>query len=123
MKKGRAATMTHDYKRHGTTTLFAALSMLDGTIISRCEQRHRHSEWLTLKDSRFNGPPPRIPDRAAPVKAGFRLPVRKQLRILPLAGAQPPDLVASAPGIPRLLQRAPKRTQREAGVAPHQVMR
>src|SRR5258705_181594 len=48
MKKGRAATMTHDYKRHGTTTLFAALSMLDGTIISRCEQRHRHSEWLTF---------------------------------------------------------------------------
>ena len=48
MKKGRAKTMTHDYKRNGTTTLFAALSMLDGTIISRCEQRHRHSEWLTF---------------------------------------------------------------------------
>ena len=48
LKKGRAATMTHDYKRHGTTTLFAALSMLDGTVIARCEQRHRHSEWLTF---------------------------------------------------------------------------
>ena len=48
MKKGRAKTMTHDYKRHGTTTLFAALSTLDGTIISRCEQRHRHHEWLTF---------------------------------------------------------------------------
>jgi len=46
MKKGRAATMTHDYKRHGTTTLFAALNTLDGSIISRCEQRHRHDEWL-----------------------------------------------------------------------------
>jgi transposase len=46
MKPGRAATMTHDYKRHGTTTLFAAMSMLDGSIISRCEQHHRHSEWL-----------------------------------------------------------------------------
>src|SRR5450759_582792 len=46
MKPGRAATMTHDYKRHGTTTLFAAMNTLDGTVISRCEQRHRHVEWL-----------------------------------------------------------------------------
>ena len=46
LKKGRAATMTHDYKRYGTTTLFAALNTLDGSIISRCEQRHRHTEWL-----------------------------------------------------------------------------
>ena len=46
MKRGRAATMTHDYKRHGTTTLFAAMSMLDGAVISRCAQRHRHIEWL-----------------------------------------------------------------------------
>jgi transposase len=46
MKAGRAATATHDYKRHGTTTLFAALSMLDGSVISRCAQRHRHIEWL-----------------------------------------------------------------------------
>ena len=46
MKKGRAATMMHDYKRHGTTTLFAALSTLDGAVISRCESRHRHTEWL-----------------------------------------------------------------------------
>ena len=48
MKPGRAATMTHDYKRNGTTTLFAAISTLDGSVISRCEQRHRHSEWLTF---------------------------------------------------------------------------
>jgi transposase len=46
MKPGRAATMTHDYKRNGTTTLFAAMSMLNGSIISRCEQHHRHTEWL-----------------------------------------------------------------------------
>src|ERR1700676_5732737 len=46
MKPGRAATMTHDYKRHGTTTLFAAMNTLDGTVISRYEQRHRHVEWL-----------------------------------------------------------------------------
>jgi transposase len=46
LKKGRAATMTHDYKRHGTTTLFAALSVLDGKIIGQCQQRHTHAEWL-----------------------------------------------------------------------------
>ena len=46
MKKGRAATMTHDYKRNGTTTLFAALNVLDGQVIAQCQQRHRHIEWL-----------------------------------------------------------------------------
>ena len=46
LKKGRAATMTHDYKRHGTTTLFAALNVLDGQVIAQCQQRHRHTEWL-----------------------------------------------------------------------------
>jgi len=46
IKKGRAATMTHDYKRHGTTTLFAALNVLDGQVIAQCQQRHRHIEWL-----------------------------------------------------------------------------
>jgi transposase len=46
MKAGRAGTVTHDYKRHGTTTLFAALNTLDGTVISMCEPRHRHEEWL-----------------------------------------------------------------------------
>jgi transposase len=46
MKKGRAGTMTHDYKRHGTTTLFAALNGLDGQVIGQCQQRHTHVEWL-----------------------------------------------------------------------------
>jgi len=46
LKRGRAATQTHDYKRHGTATLFAALNTLDGSVIARCDQRHRHSEWL-----------------------------------------------------------------------------
>jgi transposase len=46
LKKGRAGTMTHDHKRHGTTTLFAALNILDGTVIGDCKQRHRHTEWL-----------------------------------------------------------------------------
>lgn len=46
LKTGRAGTMTHDYFRHGTTTLFAALNTLDGTIIGTCMKRHRHHEWL-----------------------------------------------------------------------------
>jgi transposase len=46
MKKGRAGTMTHDYKRNGTTTLFAALNMLDGRVIGACMPRHRQREFL-----------------------------------------------------------------------------
>lgn len=46
MKKGRCGTMTHDYVRHGTTTLFAALNVLDGTVIGACFARHRHEEFL-----------------------------------------------------------------------------
>jgi transposase len=46
IKKGRAGTMTHDYKRHGTTTLFAALDVLEGKVIGRCMQRHRHQEFI-----------------------------------------------------------------------------
>jgi hypothetical protein len=46
MKKGRGGTMTHDYKRHGTTTLFAAQNVLDGAVIGRCMQHHRHQEFI-----------------------------------------------------------------------------
>lgn len=46
LKKGRCGTMTHDYKRNGTTTLFAALSMLDGKVIGDCMPRHRHQEFI-----------------------------------------------------------------------------
>ena len=46
MKKGRMGTMTHDYKRHGTTTLFAALNVLDGTVIGKNMARHRHQEFI-----------------------------------------------------------------------------
>ena len=46
MKKGRGATMTHDYKRNGTTTLFAALDTATGEVYGLCQQRHRHQEWL-----------------------------------------------------------------------------
>jgi transposase len=46
LKKGRCGTMTHDYKRNGTTTLFAALNVLDGQVVGECHARHRHQEWL-----------------------------------------------------------------------------
>ncbi len=46
MKKGRCGTMTHDYKRNGTTTLFAALNVLEGKVIGKCMNKHRHQEYL-----------------------------------------------------------------------------
>ena len=46
MKRGRRKTMTHDYKRNGVTTLFAAMDMLTGALLSITDQLHRHQEWL-----------------------------------------------------------------------------
>ena len=46
MKPGRCGTVTHDYVRHGTTTLFAALNVLDGKVVGQCLPRHRHQEFL-----------------------------------------------------------------------------
>jgi hypothetical protein len=58
MKRGRCGTMTHDYKRNGTTTLFAALSMLDGSVIGDCMPRHRHQEFIRfLKQIDAKTPP------------------------------------------------------------------
>ncbi len=48
MKKGRAGTMTHDYKRNGTTTLFAALNVATGEVVGECHERHRHDEFLVF---------------------------------------------------------------------------
>jgi len=48
IKPGRSGTMTHDYKRHGTSTLFAALNTLTGEVIGQCKKRHRHQEFLTF---------------------------------------------------------------------------
>ena len=48
MKKGRAGMMTHDYKRHGTTTLFAALNVATGEVVGACHKRHRHDEFLAF---------------------------------------------------------------------------
>jgi transposase len=61
IKKGRCGTMTHDYKRNGTTTLFAALEMLQGKVIGQCYQRHRHQEFLRFLrtlDTEFPGKVP-----------------------------------------------------------------
>ena len=59
LKKGRLATMTHDYKRHGTTTLFAALNVLDGTVIGRNMARHRHQEFIRFLNAVENAVPAR----------------------------------------------------------------
>jgi transposase len=64
MKRGRAETMTHDYKRNGTTTLFAALNTLDGKVIGHCLPRHRHQEFLRFL---------RIIDRQTPKGLGLHL--------------------------------------------------
>jgi len=60
LKKGRCGTMTHDYIRHGTTTLFAALSMLDGKVIGDCMPRHRHQEFLRFLKKIDNETPPEL---------------------------------------------------------------
>ena len=46
LEEGALRTMTHDYKRHGTTTLFAAMNTQDGTVIDVCMPKHRHQEWI-----------------------------------------------------------------------------
>ncbi|QDU89559.1 hypothetical protein Pla175_29510 [Pirellulimonas nuda] len=48
LQPGRCGTMTHDYKRHGTTTLFAALNVAEGVVIDKCMKRHRHQEWIAF---------------------------------------------------------------------------
>ena len=58
MVPGRCGTLTHDYKRNGTTTLFAAIDMLKGRVISQCMPRHRHQEWIKfLKQINDETPP------------------------------------------------------------------
>ena len=58
MKKGRCGTMTHDYKRHGTTTLFAALDVLEGRVIGQCMARHRHQEFIRFLNKINRETPP-----------------------------------------------------------------
>jgi len=61
LKKGRCGTMTHDYQRHGTTTLFAALELVQGKVVGQCQQRHRNQEFLKFLrtlDQEFSGKVP-----------------------------------------------------------------
>jgi transposase len=60
MKKGRCGTMTHDYQRHGTTTLFAALNMLDGKVIGQCLPRHRSKEFVKFLGTIDQNTPPEL---------------------------------------------------------------
>jgi hypothetical protein len=64
LKKGRAGTMTHGYIRHGTTTLFAALNVLDGRVIGQCMARHRHQEFTPITGARPR--PALLPGRPDP---------------------------------------------------------
>jgi transposase len=57
LKPGRCGTMTHDYKRHGTTTLFAALNILDGTVVGRCMPKHTHQEFIKFLNAVDRGRP------------------------------------------------------------------
>jgi hypothetical protein len=103
MKKGRAGTMTHDYIRHGTTTLFAALNVLDGTVIGQCMARHRHQEFIRFLNRietavpagklihaiLDNYAPPTSTPRCAPGSPGTR--ARDPLRVMgPTGGGTPP---------------------------------
>jgi transposase len=60
IKKGRCGTMTHDYQRNGTTTLFAAIEMAEGKIIATCMDKHRHQEWIKFLKLIDKGTPPEL---------------------------------------------------------------
>jgi len=61
IKKGRCGTMTHDYKRNGTTTLFAALETLEGKVVGECHARHRHQEFSEIPAPHQRRVPRRYP--------------------------------------------------------------
>lgn len=60
MYPGRLGTLTHDYKRNGTTTLFAALNVAEGLVIDKCMQRHRHQEWIKFLEEIDERTPPKV---------------------------------------------------------------
>ena len=76
LKKGRAGNMTHDYKRHGTTTLFAALNVLDGTVIGRNMQRHRHQEFIRF----LNAIEAEVPAGTVAVEGFFATLTKRRLK-------------------------------------------
>jgi hypothetical protein len=74
LKRGRCGTMTYDYKRHGTTTLFAALSLLDGSVIGDCMPRHRHQEFIRFLKRIDASTPAAAPPRGELAPAAPPLP-------------------------------------------------
>lgn len=91
LKRGRCGTMTHDYKRHGTATLFAALDTHDGSVISMCDDRHRHQEWLKFL---------RVIDDVHAARQGTASDRRQRLHAQARQGA---TLAGAASAVPRLL--------------------
>jgi hypothetical protein len=67
MKNGCAGTMIHDYKRHGTTTLFAALYVLEGKVIGQCMKRHRHQEFIRFLMSSMPECPKSLPSTSSSI--------------------------------------------------------
>jgi len=72
MKKGRVGTMTHDYKRHGVTTLFAALNVLEGKVFGQCMKRHRHQEFIRF----LNVIDARVPKTASTLRISLHPDIR-----------------------------------------------
>jgi hypothetical protein len=96
LKPGRCGTMTHDDKRHRTTTLFAALNVLDGKVIGRCMQQHRHEEFIRfLNDVERAVPPGKLVETVVDNYATHKHPkvrawLARQARRLHHAGRRPP---------------------------------
>ena len=93
MKPGRAGTMTHDYKRHGTTTLFAALNVLDGTVIGRNMKRHRHQEFIRF----LNAIEAQVPKRKAIHAIVDNYATHKHPKVRAMAGAASRDGPSTSP--------------------------
>ena len=93
MKRGRCGTRTHDYKRHGTTTLYAALSMLDGTVIGQCLPRHRSQEFIRFLATIDQQTPAEldlhliVDNKSPPVKAWLKRHPRFHLHFTPTSSS------------------------------------
>ena len=94
LKKGRAGTMPHDYKRNGTTTLFAAFDVLEGKVIGRCMQRHRHQEFI-----RFLNAVEREVPAGKTVHTSVRTPTARSMLAKKRIWASAPCTIAATIGI------------------------
>jgi hypothetical protein len=99
LNKGRAGTMTHDYIGNGTTTLIAAMSIVDGAVIGRNVHRHRHQEFVCL----LNG----IGDKGPPAKILDTYAARKQPKVLQALDLRSALVARSSPNVDLFLRRGP----------------